>query len=875
MKRSAFSPVARLFRATRNWLKNTWLGRLSIVDWVRRLCRPRGRLAAWEKSGKPRRVQLALESVERRETPNDIFGLLGTPLLGSGLSLLGGPLLTPATVLISGWSAAAAPLPSTHVSASDGLRAPGLSGAPAPPTALVTQGGGPAAPPADRSPALPALTYSGVPRGWSTDPFANQFANPLGGDWLDAVGASLGAGAPATPATNQAGASAAGPAAAAADSTNPAPPTASAAQTDASGAVGVDPFLLTSGASAPAGNTAAPRSSSGSSPTVTTSAQPRAAGAGTVLTNPSPWPVSALQTFGRGQMAFEPNLGQTNPQVQFLAHGPGFQTFLTASGAVLSLAEPGQGTGPAMREALQISFAGGDPAAKIEATDQLLSRSNYFVGADASKWLQNVPNYGAVTYHSVYPGIDVQFHGDSQRELEYDFVVAPGADLSRVRVKWQGAQSVTTDGQGDLLIVTGSGRTLTQRPPVLFQTSAGVTTTVSGAYVLNADGTVGFAAQGYDRTRELVVDPSLVYSSYLGGSGDDKAYAVAVFQDGSAYVTGSTTSNDFPTGSALHGSYAGSTDVFVTKMNPSGTGIAFSTFLGGSMIDVGYGVALDPSGNAVVVGSTQSSNFPTTAGAYQTSNPYAIGTAFVAKLSATGNALLYSTFLGPAGGEAKAVAVDPAGDAFVTGDFAPAGSSFPTTSGAFQTSAGGGADAFVTKLNPTGTALAYSADLGGSGGDYGTGIALDAAGDAYVAGYTTGNFPLANAYQSSIGSATYAAFLTKVNPSGSSKLFSTYFSGSSGDNRSYGVAVDKNGDGSAYFTGYTTATDFPTTAGAYQTSNPAGGFKSAFVAKLGSTGSLGYSSYLGGPSGDSQGNAVAFDGHGQCAPSHNAFRFFS
>ncbi len=482
-----------------------------------------------------------------------------------------------------------------------------------------------------------------------------------------------------------------------------------------------------------------------------------------------------------------------------------------------------------------------------------------------------MPRYGQVVYHDVYPGVDLLFGGDAQNQLEYTFTVAPGADPSRIRLAWPGAQSVQQDGQGNLLVTTAGGRTLTESAPTLFQDSATVHTPVAGGYVVHADGAVGFSAAGYDPTRPLVIDPSLLVSSYLVGSGNDKGYAVAADPAGDVFLTGSTAATNFPTTTGVvQTASGGGTDAFVTKFDPLGR-ILYSTYLGGSGTDSGAGVAVDAAGRAWVVGSTTSTNFPTTTDAVARSFA-ATGAAFAARLGPAGDVLTYSTLLGSGGDAATAVAVDPEGDAFLTGNalyssINPSNSFFPTTSGAFQTASGspGATDAFVAKLAPTlpGSAvsvtLAYSSYLGGGNYDYGQGIAADAAGNAYVTGYTqSSNFPTTTgAFKTTQPSGAQASFVAKVNPTGSALVYSTYLSGG-GVDAGYGVALDHSGD--AFITGATASTAFPTTVGAYQTA--LSGSQNAFVAKLNPAGSaLVYGSYLGG--GGETGTGIAVDASGQ------------
>jgi RHS repeat-associated protein len=451
-------------------------------------------------------------------------------------------------------------------------------------------------------------------------------------------------------------------------------------------------------------------------------------------------------------------------------------------------------------------------------------------------------------------------HGDSQKELEYDFSLAPGADLSQVRVSWKGATSLALDRQGGLLIGT-AGQTLTERPPALYQTVNGVRRAVTGRHVLNADGTVGFQADSYDHTLPLVVDPSLSYSTYLGGSGADYGYAIAADGAGNAYVAGTTASTNFP-GVVGTSNPNGYTDAFVTKLNNAG-GVVWSTYLGGTTgaPSNGYGIAADLAGNVYAVGNSGATDFPVTASAYQRTNPgYVDG--FVASLTAAGNALRYSTFFGPTSGptsvKVAAVAVDPVQEtAFITGSVGPTTTGFPTANG-FQTSSGGGTqDAFVAELAQSGSAVVYSSFLGGSGSDSGYGIALDNAGNAYVTGATTStNFPTKNAYQTAPAGLTTAAFVTKVGVVGgvSTLTYSTYLSG--GNDQGNAVAVDKAG-GAAFVTGWTQSTTFPTASPIYPTLS---GTQDAFVSELnfvGSTLTLVYSTYLG--SGTTAGAGVAVD----------------
>jgi hypothetical protein len=381
--------------------------------------------------------------------------------------------------------------------------------------------------------------------------------------------------------------------------------------------------------------------------------------------------------------------------------------------------------------------------------------------------------------------------------------------------------------------------------------------TTAGAYDSSPDGCDAFVT---------VLDPAgaaLVYSTYLGGgfqpgSAGESGKALAVDGTGNVYVTGSTTSADFPTSAGAYDTTQNAMDVFVTKLDQIGSTLVYSTFLGGGDVDVGRGVAVDASGQAYVTGETASGDFPTTAGAYDTTHN-GRRDVFVSKLSTTGDGLAYSTVIGGAGDDSSAgIAIDASGNAYVTGSAESNG--FPTTAGAFDTSRNGLNDAFVTKIDATGAALSYSTFLGGTGSEeYGRGVAVDSTGYAYVTGSTNApDFPTtATAYDSTYNGGG-DAFVTKVDPTGTGLWYSTFLGGSSGDS-ALGVAIDESGN--AYVTGATTSTDFPTTAGAFDLSAN-GGPVDAFVTKLDAAGgNLAYSTFVGG-SGHDQGNAVAVDASG-------------
>jgi hypothetical protein len=569
--------------------------------------------------------------------------------------------------------------------------------------------------------------------------------------------------------------------------------------------------------------------------------------------------------YGKLPLSFEANQGQTDPRVNFLARGAGYTAFLTPTSAVLSLKQGDGGNVVAM------NLVGASPASRPVGLDKMSGVSNYLIGNDPTKWHTNIANYSNVGYQDVYRGINVVYHGD-QQQLEYDFVVKPGADPRAIRLAFAGAQTKSIDAQGNLVLHT-SGGDLVEHAPVAYQLIHGVQHPVDAHFLLGRDGRVDFQVGRYDHSKPLVIDPtlSLSYSSYLGGSGTDRGYAIAVDGSGNAYVTGATQSTNFPTHKPFQGRNNGGSDVFVTKFNSTGSALVYSTYLGGSGYDIAKGIAVDSAGDAFVAGTSQSYDFPTM-NAFQPR--YAGGgDAFLTKLNPAGSALLYSTYIGGTDNQSfgNGVAVDGSGNAYVTGYTNSGG--FPTTAGAYQTALSGAQNAFVTKINPSlagAASLVYSTYLGGNGQDQASGIAVDTSGNAYVTGatYESANFPTtAGAYQPTRGgSADDNAFMTKFNATGSALVYSTFLGSSSHTYSSDGgsaIAVDGHGD--AYVTG-STESNFPTTTGAFQTT-PIGG-NEAFVAKFdpsqAGSASLVYSTFLGGSGavGGDSAFGIAVDGSG-------------
>lgn len=575
--------------------------------------------------------------------------------------------------------------------------------------------------------------------------------------------------------------------------------------------------------------------------------------------------------YSRLPLSFEANEGQTNLRAKYLARGQNFTLFLTSGDAVLQLgspwvAAPGaqspfSGFRPRLSsfspttgtsDLIRLKLLGARQGVKIMGADKLAGYSNYFLGNDPRHWYTHIPNYARVRYEQVYPGIDLVYHGH-QGQLENDFVLSAGADPNRVRLGFEGIESMHLDPSGDLVLKVRGGEIYLRRPRA-YQGERGERHEVKARYVLQAGMRVSFGLGPYDRRQQLVIDPVLTYSSYLGGSGGDAGSGIVLDSSGDAYVTGTTGSLNFPTTSSGQTTTGGGKDAFVTKFNPAGTALIYSVYLGGSADDSATGIALDSSGNAYIVGYTYSTNFPTTSGAFQTAND-GNADAFLAKLDPSGSSLVYSTYLGGSDTDyGYGVAVDASGDVFVTGS--TLSMDFPTMS-PLQVGNDGYSDAFVSEFNPLGTGLLYSTYLGGTGGDVGYAIALDGAGNPYVAGYTTStDFPTQNALQSSLAGGA-DAFIAEINPETSSLVFSTYLGGSGAD-VAYALALDAAG--SIYVAGSSSSDDFPVTAGAFQTANHGQG--DAFIAKLapGVT-QLVYSSLLGG-SGSDQAKAIALDSSG-------------
>jgi len=546
---------------------------------------------------------------------------------------------------------------------------------------------------------------------------------------------------------------------------------------------------------------------------------------------------------------FEANSGQTHPEVRFISRHGQTHLFLTPAEAVLRL---GTSKDAAMKDTvLRMRLRGGRSHPKMEGLDPAMGRVSYFSGNDPGSWQTDVPQYEKVLYHDVYAGIDLTYH-TSQGMFEFDFTVRPGGNPQAIILDYKGTKALRLDEAGNLVLRTPAG-IVCQRKPIAYQLNRGSRKEIEATYVVKDAHGAGFQLGNYDPSLPLIIDPVLTFSTFSGGTGLDEAYGIAVDAAGNTYVTGTTASINFP----LQGQYQpypndNRKNAFVLKLNPQGTTVLYATYLGGAADDEGLAIAVNGAGQAHIAGYTDSTNFPT-ASAYRATNSGGRD-AFITKLNANGNGLVSSTYLGGSGADlAFAIALDSQGNVYVSGS--TNSTSFPTAN-PYQASLRAMRDAFITKFNPTGSALLYSTYLGGDGNDVSYGIAVDAAGSAYVTGITeSDNFPTASALQSSYEGST-DVFVTKLDTSGAALAYSTYL-GAGFFEDAYGIAVDSAGN--AYVAGSTESATFPVTS-PYQISKRAGA--DVFITKLTPSGKTrAYSTFLGG-NGEDRANAIAVDGLG-------------
>jgi uncharacterized protein (TIGR03437 family) len=572
-------------------------------------------------------------------------------------------------------------------------------------------------------------------------------------------------------------------------------------------------------------------------------------------------------------MTFEANLGQTDARYPYLARGKQHSILLSAAEMTFEL--PDKASGSRM---IHAHLEGANSGAQSRAMEPQTGRVNYLIGNDPNKWVKDIPTFARIAFANVYPGVDVQYHG-AGGFVEYDFIVAPGADPRVIRMNFAGADAVRVVPGGSLSVASGK-RTLQWKKPVIYQENdQGVRTAVEGRYKVEAQGAVGFELGVYDLKRPLVIDPVVTYATYFGTANTDGAARVAADAGGNAYIIGGTNASSFPVtpGTAYNPGTSLTGDVLLAKVAADGKTMVFTTHLGGGTTDTGFGIALDSSGNIYLTGLTFSDDFPHTANLTpNTILPASV--CFVTKLNSTGNTIVYSTLIGGSKGDGcSAVGVDATGSAVVVGG--TGSPDFPTvnavqktlkTSGASQYNA----DAFIAKLSPDGSKLTYSTYFGGLSPDFATAVAVDAAGNAYVTGYTLSpDFPVSSgAFQTTYGGGggqfssivdTGDAFVVKMTPTGTVS-YATFLGGKQ-DDVAAGIAIDSQGN--AYVAGATLSKDFPLQQ-AFQTAYKGAGGDTrlnggdGFIAELNASGSsLLFSSYLGG-SLDDRAAGVAVDSSG-------------
>jgi hypothetical protein len=569
-------------------------------------------------------------------------------------------------------------------------------------------------------------------------------------------------------------------------------------------------------------------------------------------------------------VSFEENHGQVDSQVRYLAHAGHGTIYFTSAETVLALSSHESQKKPEL-SVLRLEWIGANPHAQMTAEHPLPGRINYLIGRDPSQWHTGIPTYGRVRYRGLFPGVDAVFYG-KEGEIEYDLVLAPGVNPAKISFALDGSSSLQIANNGDLVLKLQNAE-VRQSKPIVYQEYNGVRRLLSAHYVIHRDQTVSYEVAGLDRKLPLVIDPRLSYSTYIGSNTLDTVESVAVDQFGSAYLTGSTVFG-FPTKNPVQGNQLG-TDAFVTKLSPNGGSLIYSTILGGSLSDFGIAIAVDRFGSAYIGGDTNSTDFPTTPGAFEpAAGSIDASNGFITKLSPGGSAFAYSFLLGGNDGDQiRGLALDSQHRIYVTGftcstNFPVKNAFQPVTHS--QNCANGGGDAFVTRVNSTGTALDYSTYLNGALESAGNGIAVDSTFHAYVTGQTESpDFPTTpGAFQRTLKAKVIPqdphdlnqsnAFVTKFSADGRSLVYSTYLGGTAND---VAEAIALDPDGRALVTGNATSADFPVTAGAFQKTLRGG--NDVFVTKfqLGG-GGLFYSTFLGG-SGSEGGSSIAVDSLGR------------
>jgi Beta-propeller repeat len=559
-------------------------------------------------------------------------------------------------------------------------------------------------------------------------------------------------------------------------------------------------------------------------------------------------------------MIFEVNRGQADDDVRFMGRGAGFGILLKSNEAVLSLNGPAESTpiadstsecGGGFPSQLRMRMESSNENPFISGENPQETRANYYIGRDRSKWITDVETYSRVSYSSVYPGINLTFYGNPQ-QLEYDFTVAAGANPGDIKLRFEGANEVSLDDDGALTLRSSAG-TVTHNRPFAYQEINGSRVEVPAEFRRIDDGGIVFDLGSYDQTLPLVIDPVLVYSTYLGGSAADTGRGIIVNSIAESFIAGDSFSSNF-----LRNATPTNSDVFLGKVSINGLLLTY-TFFGGSKNDTAAGLSVDAFGNLYLAGTTESADFPIAHSVGQ--SMLGDSDAFVVKLTPTGDQFIYSSLIGGSGSETGVgIAGDAAGNAYITGR--TSSQDFPIVGPIQAVYGGGDSDAFVAKIVPDGNIFSYSTLLGGSeaeNNDGKTGIAVDSAGVAYVVGDTqSSNFPTKNALRSTkSGSASSSdGFVAKINATGTDFVYSTYLGGND-DDFAHAVAADNSGN--AYVTGRTKSTSFTGSSA----TRPSSSASDAFVTKLNSAGSaLTYLTFIGGVAGEDTGNAIVVDSGG-------------
>ncbi len=560
-------------------------------------------------------------------------------------------------------------------------------------------------------------------------------------------------------------------------------------------------------------------------------------------------------------LEFTPNHGQWPDGILFRAEAGGATMWFAAGGAYYQFVQGGQ---PSRALLIRAEFVGANADPVVVGTDKMASYSNYYLGSSPDHWRTNIPNYRAIIYQDIYPGIDLKYYGDG-RQMEYDFVVSPGADPDCIKVRYEGAKSMSVNAAGELVIETDWGR-IVEQAPLVYQIIDGQRRRLHGAYALTSEATFGFRlADNYNPAYAVVVDPKLVYSSYFGGSQVDFGGDIAVDDSGYIYWAGTASSSTFPTYNAYDSvlNAEGSTtasDIVLAKLSPDGRNIIYSTYFGGSSDDAWPSIALDSAGCVYLTGDTKSNDFPT-----MNAFDFLLGgarDAVAAKFDTLGQ-LIYSSYLGGSGEENFCqIAVDHLGCAYVGGQ--TTSTNLPVKN-AYDTSYSGGyQDFFLTKVTPAGNDREFCTYFGGSGMDNCHEIVVDSVGNIYLTGYTSSiNFPTTpGSYQPSLVG-DHDCFVTKLSPGAQSLVYGTYVGGSRFE-AGNDMVVDRTGR--VHVCGHTTSSNFPhinAYDSVYNTNNPGTYWGDGFVFRLSPNGDeLEYSSYIGG-SGEEIANSLAVDDSGR------------